>query len=69
MTKNNQEPVKTYAQIIDSKVANVSLWSSDPIGIEEELVEIPVGSSAGIGWDYKDGKFEDNRPPIEIPSN
>jgi hypothetical protein len=29
---------------------------------EGEVVEIPVGSFAGIGWDYVNGEFVDNRP-------
>jgi hypothetical protein len=51
---------KVYAQIIEGKVVNVSLWSEAPE--DESLIEIPAGSLAGIDWDYIDGKFEDNRP-------
>jgi hypothetical protein len=59
---NIEEPenLKKYAQIIDGKVVNVSLWV-EPVQ-DETLVEIPEGTVAGIDWDYKDGKFTDNRP-------
>jgi hypothetical protein len=58
--------LKTYAHIVDGKVVNVSVWdgvsSYEPA---EELVEIPEGVTAGIGWDYVDGEFVDNRPVEE----
>jgi hypothetical protein len=58
--ENNQ---KTYAHILEGKVVNISLWESIPaIETDEELVEIPEGSTAGIDWDYVNGKFIDNRP-------
>lgn len=72
-----QEPenLKTYAHIVDGKVVNVSVWDGvsvyQPV---EELVEIPTADyvdeetgetrqlvTAGIGWDYIDGEFVDNR--------
>jgi hypothetical protein len=58
------ENLKTYAHVVDGKVVNVSLWD----GVTEwhpaeEIAEIPEGSPAGIGWDYIDGQFVDNRPP------
>ena len=61
---NDKELEKVYAEIIDGKVVNVSLW----VGIPEDktLVEIPKDSHAGIGWDYVDGEFVDNRPQPEI---
>ena len=66
---NIEEPqnMKTYAHIVDSKVVNVSVWDGvAPWTPEEEVVEIPEGSSAGIGWDWDGKKFIDNRPePVE----
>jgi GH25 family lysozyme M1 (1,4-beta-N-acetylmuramidase) len=65
---NIQEPnnLKTYAHIIDGAVVNVSLWDGESDWTPaEETVEIPEGVSAGIGWDYVDGKFVDNRPVEE----
>jgi hypothetical protein len=62
---NIQEPenLKTYAHIIDGVVVNVSLWDGESDWTPaEETVEIPEGVSAGIGWDYVDGEFVDNRP-------
>ena len=60
------ENLKHMAHIVDGKVVNVSLWD----GVTEwtpaeEVVEIPEGSSAGIGWDYDGKKFVDNRPKPE----
>ena len=58
--------MKTYAHIVNSKVVNVSLWDGvTPWIPDEEIVEIPEGMTAGIGWDYIDGGFVDNRPAIE----
>jgi hypothetical protein len=57
---------KTYAIIKNNKVENVvswdgvSLWSQDA-----EAVEI-IGVG-GIGWDYIDGEFIDNRPEPTEP--
>lgn len=62
---NIEEPenLKTYAHIIDNKVVNVSVWNGlAPYTPEQTLVEIPEGSFAGIGWDYVENKFVDNRP-------
>jgi hypothetical protein len=58
--------IKTYAQIVDGKVINVSVWNNEPAAdLEGQFVEIPEKSPAGIGWDYIDGKFIDNRPEPE----
>ena len=57
---------KTYAHIVDSKVVSVSVWDGESQWQPaEEVVEIPNGVTAGIGWDYVDGEFVDNRP-VEI---
>jgi hypothetical protein len=57
------ENLKSFAEIMDGKVVNVSLWTEQPTN--ENLVEIPKGSTAGIDWDYIDGEFVDNRPPTQ----
>jgi len=55
--------LKTYAHIVDGKVVNVSVWDGiAPYTPDAELVEIPQGTTAGIDWDYTNGKFVDNRP-------
>jgi hypothetical protein len=62
-----QEPenLKRYAHIVDGKVVNVSIWDGESEwNPEEEIVELPYGSTAGIDWDYIDGEFIDNRPII-----
>jgi hypothetical protein len=58
--------IKNYAHIVDGKVVNSSIWDGEaPYTTDEELVEIPQGTSAGIDWDYINGKFVDNRPSPE----
>ena len=58
--------LKNWAHIVDGKVVNVCLWDGVTLyQPEDDLVEIPDGSHAGIGWDYIDGKFVDNRP-VEV---
>jgi hypothetical protein len=65
---NIEEPqnLKQMAHIVDGKVVNVSVWDGvTPFTPAEELVEIPVGVTAGIDWDYVDGEFVDNRPVVD----
>jgi hypothetical protein len=63
------ENLKNYAHIVDGKVVNVSMWNSESDWTpDEEIVEIPEGSHAGIGWDYDGTKFIDNRPSEPIGS-
>ena len=58
--------MKTYAHIIDGKVVNVSLWDGvTPWIPSEDIAEIPEGVIAGIGWDYINGEFVDNRPDMQ----
>jgi hypothetical protein len=58
--------LKTMAHIVDGKVVNVSVWDGvSEWAPAEEVVEIPDGTTAGIGWDYVDGEFVDNRPVVE----
>jgi hypothetical protein len=60
------ENLKHYAHIVDGVVVNVSVWDGvakwEPV---EDVVEIPANVPAGIGWDYVDGEFVDNRPVPE----
>jgi hypothetical protein len=71
--------MKYMAQIVEGKVVNVSLWDGVSNWQPSELVvEIPTTEQvdqkgdtylvpmAGIGWDYVEGKFIDNRPKEEI---
>ena len=60
------ENLKIYAHVANGKVVNVSVWAETPE--DKSLVKIPEGSPAGIGWDYIDGEFVDNRPKPEIPT-
>jgi hypothetical protein len=56
------ENLKKYAHIIEGKVVNVSLWDGKTqFTPDEELVEIPEGTNAGIDWDWDGVKFTDNR--------
>jgi hypothetical protein len=59
--------MKRMAHIVDGKVVNVSLWDGvtewTPV---EDVVPLPKNSRAGVGWDYVDGKFVDNRPVENI---
>ena len=61
------ENLQTYAHIVGGKVVNVSMWDGEKTwNPSEEVVEIPAGSPAGIGWDYsKKNGFVDNRPTLE----
>jgi hypothetical protein len=65
------EPVG-YAHVVDGVVVNVSLWDGvttfNP-GDSVTMVPLPfvededgIRYTAGIGWDYADGQFTDNRP-------
>jgi hypothetical protein len=68
--------LKPYAHVVDGKVVNTSVWDgvSDytprdgatmvplPTFTDDEGVDRYYG---GIGWDYTDGEFVDNRPTDE----
>jgi hypothetical protein len=57
---------KTYALIENKKVVNVILWDGESdLPFANKLVELT--DNAGIGWDYVDGEFVDNRPKTEMP--
>lgn len=65
--------LRGYAHVVDGKVVNVSVWDGvqpyDP-GDGVEMVPLPyttdddgtIRYTGGIGWDYVDGEFVDNRP-------
>ena len=55
----------TYAIIENGKVINAIVWDGTTeyhVGEGKELVLMEHG---GIGWDYIDGEFVDNRPVDE----
>ena len=72
--------MKHMAHIENGKVVNVSLWDGkSPWTPDGEVVEMPTveytdeetgetlhRATAGIGWDYVDGKFVDNRPVEDL---
>ena len=63
-----QEPdnIKNYALVENGKVINVVIWNGESdLPYADKLVELT--DNAGIDWDYKDGKFIDNRPTLSIP--
>jgi hypothetical protein len=54
---------KKYAVIENGKVVNVIVWDGESyLPFTDKLVEL--NESAGIGWDYIDGEFVDNRPEL-----
>jgi hypothetical protein len=55
---------KTYAIIEDGKVINVAVWDGESDWAFSE-VAVELTGSAGIGWDYIDKTFVDNRPKNE----
>jgi hypothetical protein len=56
--------VKKYAIIENGKVTNAVVWDGvTPWEGSENAVEIT--GTAGIGWDYSNGIFTDNRPKTE----
>ena len=58
---------KVFAVIEAGIVVNVVIWDGETEWPHEgEAVLIPESSSAGIGWDYIDGEFVDNRPKSEL---
>jgi len=76
-----QEPenLSVYAHVKDGKVVNTSVWDgvqpyTPPDG--ETMIPLPtitdgegvVRHVGGIGWDYVDGEFVDNRPVEEFLS-
>ena len=57
----NEESIKRFAVVEDGKVVNVINWDSvQPLPSSLTLIEAP--DEAGVGWDYVEGNFVDNRP-------
>jgi hypothetical protein len=58
--------MKKIAHVVDGKVVNVSVWDGESLWHPlDQVVEIPEGIAAGIGWDYHGETFTDNRPVLE----
>lgn len=68
--------LRRYAHVIGGKVVNVTVWDGEtPVSRPEAVLVIPlpftideggiIRYTAGIGWDYVDGEFVDNRPVEE----
>lgn len=54
-----------YAHIKDNKVINVIIWDGkSELSYADELVLLT--NNAGIGWDYINGEFIDNRPKTNV---
>jgi hypothetical protein len=64
-----------YAVVRDSQIENVVLWDGEngwtpPEGtvvVKLSDESIPPADTPGIGWDYVDGEFIDNRPVEQFP--
>jgi hypothetical protein len=65
-----------YAEVKDGKVINTVVWDGVTKladNSKAQMVLLPtyvdergvIRHTAGIGWDYIDGEFIDNRPPVE----
>ena len=61
--------LKYYAIVVDGVVVNTVVWDGvseyNPEGVLVDLTGIDP--EPGIGWDYLDGKFVDNRPVVSYP--
>ena len=69
--------LKVYGHVVDGKVVNISVWDgvqkyTPPDGAEMVAFPTYVDDSGqerytgGIGWDYVNGEFVDNRPDEEL---
>lgn len=71
-----KENLRHYAHVVNNVVVNISVWD----GIQPytpapgvEMVPLPFTEDetgtrryvGGIGWDYLDGEFIDNRPAAD----
>jgi hypothetical protein len=57
---------KQYAIIQDGKVINVVVWDGESTWSDSDKA-VQLTDNAGIGWDYANGKFTDNRPePVQV---
>jgi hypothetical protein len=65
----NIEVEKKWACVKNGKVELVIVWDGIqewPPAAQYEMVELTETTIAGVGWDYANGKFTDNRPPKTI---
>ena len=58
-----------YAHVINNEVVNVSLWDgvtdyTPPAG--QTLHKLEPDSPVGPGWAFRDGKWVDERPPVDL---
>jgi hypothetical protein len=59
--------MKTFAEIKDNTIVNVSVWGDEsPQG--EQFAEITGIPNVGIGWSYVDGQFVEPVQPEEPDS-
>lgn len=59
---------QTYAIIEAGVVTNVIVWDGiQPYNPGEGRELVLLDGPGGIGWDYQDGQFVDNRP-VEDPT-
>lgn len=69
MSTTEANEIKDYAEISGTKVVNTFVWDGvTDFTSEYQTVPIPDGLGIGIGWDYINGKFVDNRPVEELPT-
>jgi hypothetical protein len=62
---SNIEVEKKWACVKNGKVELVIVWDGIqewPPAAEYEMVELTDTTIAGVDFEYKDGKFTDNRP-------
>lgn len=60
--------VHDWACVSDGKVVSVVRWdgvSDWPPSKDYTMVDLTAYPNVGIGWDYVDGEFVDNRPEPE----
>lgn len=58
--------MKHFAEIKDGKVTNI-IVADDATASQLNFVLLPEG--VGIGWDYINGSFEDNRPALVVSAD
>lgn len=68
--------LRHYAHVVNGVVVNVSVWDGvQPYDPGENVIMVPLPYTTdddgtiryrgGIGWDYADGEFVDNRQPVD----
>jgi hypothetical protein len=53
--------MSNYALVRNGKVVNVVVWDGES-DYQPDGELVPLDGPGGIGWDYVDGTFVDNRP-------